>query len=139
MKENRLKCYFVEAKGHDEPNGVAVIAYNAQDAKKWAWAVLGEYVDWIDMRPTITKDANIEGLHDGMVFDGDSDKELWDALHRNIYASLYNATCPRCKTEDTDVYELYDDVFCCSNCEDKLTKKDINNPYKLKLIGSEKE
>jgi len=26
--DEKLRCYFVEAKGHEEPNGVAVIANN---------------------------------------------------------------------------------------------------------------
>ena len=102
--ERKLKCYFVEAKGHDEPNGVAVIAYTAKDAKKYAWSTLMEWIDWIDMRPTISKHANIEGLEEGHVFDCDTNKECWDALFRKVYASLYYVTCPRCKTEDTDAY-----------------------------------
>ena len=134
--ERKLKCYFVEAKGHDEPNGVAVIAYTAKDAKKYAWSTLMEWIDWIDMRPTISKHANIEGLEEGHVFDCDTNKECWDALFRKVYASLYYVTCTRCKTEDTDVYELYEDVFCCENCEEGLTEKDVNNPYKLKMKGN---
>ena len=131
MKEKKLKCYFVEAKGHDEPNGVAVIAYNVQDAKKLGFNYLCEFdVEWIDLRPTICKHANIDELSNGHIFSCDNDKECWDALYRHVYASLYYSTCPRCKTEDIDVHELYDDVFCCDKCEEGLTKKDINNPYK---------
>ena len=129
MNEKTLKCYFVEAKNHDEPNGVSATACNALDAKKYAFPYLAEYdVEWIDMRPRLLKNANIDGLEEGHVFEG-SDKIMHDALYRNVYCSISECTCPNCGNEYTEVREIYPDVFGCDSCEDKLTKEDINNPY----------
>jgi hypothetical protein len=128
--DEKLRCYFVEAKGHEEPNGVAVIANNPGKAKMYAFGYLCQFdVEWVDLRPRITKDANIIGLTDGCVFGDVGDKLLWDALYRHIYAGLYCGVCPNCKTEDVDVREIYDDVFGCDHCEKNLTKESINNPY----------
>ena len=112
MIREELRCFFVEAKGHDEPNGVAVIAYTPGEAKSRAWSYLCQFdIEWVDLRPGITKGANIEGLTDGTIFGDCGDETLWDALYRHIYGSLYFGVCPNCKAEDVAVNEIYDDVF----------------------------
>jgi len=136
IKEVLLRCYFVEAKDMDDPNGVAVIAKNPTDAKRYALTFLAEYdVLWTDLRPSITKNANIEGLSNGMVFGAD-EMDLVDALHRHIYNRVYCLKCPNCGVEETEVYEVYPDVFGCSMCEENLTKESINNPYAKKQEAS---
>jgi len=128
MVEQKLRCYFVcNPKAYDGC-GVAVVTTTAKKAKQLAFRTEPiKDEEWIDLRVNWNKKANIEGLEDGHIFI--DDKEVMDAMYRGIYGATEYMTCPRCGTEDTFVYEVYENVFCCGNCEEGLTKEDINNPY----------
>lgn len=128
------RCYFVECKWADV--GVSVIASSAKEAKKIAFnGYLAQYdAEWIQLRVEWQKKVtDIEDLPIGYIFD--EEEQMMDGLYRGAYAWIEYATCPNCGTEDTRVHEIYDNVFGCDNCEDKLTPKDINNP-RLKQDGS---
>ena len=130
MKEEKLKAYFVRDPWNED-YGVGVIATSSKEAKKFAF--LSEPIEdaeWINLRVRWIKEANVDGLKAGHLFI--TDIESIDAMFRGIYGNLEHVKCPNCDTEDVYVYELWNNVFCCSNCEDKLTKDDVNNPYVLR-------
>ena len=128
MLEKVKRAYYVRDTWNED-YGVGVIATNSKEAKKLAF--LSEPIEdaeWINLRVRWIKDANIEGVNIGHLFI--TDKESLDAMFRGIYGNLEHVKCPNCGTDDVYVYEVWNNVFCCSNCEEGLTKKDINNPYK---------
>lgn len=130
MVEKKLKAYFVRDPWNED-YGVGVIATSSKEAKKLAFLSEPlEDAEWINLRVKWNKDANVEGLNIGHLFI--TDEESIDAMFRGIYGNLEHVKCPKCGTEDVYVYELWNNVFCCSNCENKLTVKDINNPYVLR-------
>lgn len=131
MKRKKLRAYFVDG-DWDRGCGFGIIARSAKEAKKIAYGMDGlDMNDWIELHVKWVRDANIDGLKSGHVFS--TNEEAIDAMFRRVYGSgLEHVKCPNCGTEDTYVFELYENVFGCDNCEDKLTEKDINNPYVLR-------
>jgi len=127
MKEKKLKAYFVDG-DWERGEGFGVIAYNSKEAKKIAFGMDGlDMNEWIELHVKWIREANVEGCKEGQIFI--TNEEALDAMYRGIYGALNHIKCPNCGTDDTYVYELYDDVWCCGNCEESLTKEDINNPY----------
>lgn len=127
MVERKLKAYFVDG-SWERGHGFAVIASTAKEAKKRVYGIEGlDMNSWIELHVKWIKNANIEGCKAGQTFE--TEEEALDAMFRGIYGALDHIKCPRCGTDDIYVYELYDNVWCCNNCEEGLTKEDINNPY----------
>lgn len=80
--------YFVW--GDDDNAGLAVVAHSAREAKKIVYASGELEADWIDIRATWTRSANIEGLTIGIVDDA------YDALRRRMYHHIEEGICDEC-------------------------------------------
>lgn len=105
--------YFVHEK--DETDwGIPVVASTAREAKRIAFATseLSGYW-WIDLRCRWQRHANVDGLPIGIVHD------CMDALRRDIYHWLDDATCDICDKEDTYVESL-DGMAVCIDCAERI-------------------
>lgn len=117
------KGYFVHEK--DEVYGTAVVAISAKEAKKIAFYI-GEFdCDWIDVRVTWMKEANIMDLPIGIV------GEML-GLRRGIYSWIEGGECDICHdvchvnyyppkpSGDKDYAIRYKGQAICGDCEDKM-------------------
>jgi hypothetical protein len=115
-EKTRLRAYFVRVH-KDCEYGVAVIAENVKDAKKQGIESgdIGDIEEYIDIRAVWIKDANIEGLTEGVV---DADV---DALKRGLYSYLEDEECPGCRS---NVSHLENDkgIVLCEECKENGPK-----------------
>jgi hypothetical protein len=62
-KNNVLRCYFAGVRDCYEVGGIAVLAYNSKDAKRFAW---NEWpspdLEYIDLRVLLKKDVNFNKI-----------------------------------------------------------------------------
>ncbi len=90
------KCYFGCIEG--ENTGIAVVAEDLKQAKKFLWHVLSQDYggeDYIDMRVRMMRNARIQDLPVGHVFM--SEEELQDGVERGAYGYLEEGgICKRC-------------------------------------------
>lgn len=112
-EKTRLRAYFVRVH-KDCEYGVAVIAKNVKDAKKQGIESgdIGDIEEYIDIRAVWIKDAQIEGLTEGVV---DADV---DALKRGLYAYLEDAECPECG-DNVGCLENDNGIVLCEECKEK--------------------
>lgn len=83
-----LRAYFVQE--YDDPEGIAVIAETAKDAKKIAYNTGDFPCEWIELRVQWLRNANIEGLEKGVV------EANTDTLRRGLYGVIYGHPCDIC-------------------------------------------
>ena len=107
---NMKRGYFVYEK---DESGVGVIAKSVTDAKQWAHG--GLECEWIDIRVTLVKDANIDGLDYGVV-------ELYEGLRRRFYSYVNDGECEKCGSEG-DIQELNGKCIC-GECYDEIVLGD---------------
>ena len=109
---------------HESEWGIPVVASTASEAKQLAFASseLSGY-SWIDLRCRWQRDANIDGLPIGVVHD------CMDALRRDIYHWMDDATCDICNKGDTYVESL-DGMAVCLDCAERVYYE-WDNPSKI--------
>lgn len=99
------RAYLVRHK--DDNFHIPVVAASAIDAKQIVFA--GSYLDdceLIDLRCWWRRDANVDGLSVGVV------QSFMNALRRDIYRSLEDATCDICGEGNTHVKSVNGKAVC---------------------------
>ncbi|MBE3087127.1 MAG: hypothetical protein IMZ64_13020 [Bacteroidetes bacterium] len=121
-EKTRLRAYFVRVH-KDCEYGIAVIAENIKDAKKQGIESgdIGDIEEYIDVRAVWIKDANIEGLTEGVV-----DAEV-DALKRGLYLYLEDVECPGCG-DNIGHLENDNGIVLCEECKEKHIKENGPKP-----------
>lgn|SRR5574343_1298933 len=103
----KMNCYYVYDKNGE--HGQAVIAADRRKAILEAQNILD--CDYIDIRAKIIKNANIDGLPEGLV-------DLHDALLRKIFDYVYDADCPSCGKSYTTLHrdDNNENKIVCFGC-----------------------
>lgn len=83
-----LRAYIVQE--FDDPEGLAVIAETAKEAKKLAFGTGDFPCEWIELRVQWIREANVEGLQKGVMSD------CLDALRRGIFSFVEDHPCDKC-------------------------------------------
>lgn len=109
----KKRGYFVKVK--DEESGIAVVAINGKEAKKIAYhsGNLTDSIintDWIDIRVTWMRKANVEDLPNGVI----TDEML--ALRRGVYTWVECGECDKC--HEGGQLEMYNNKALCLDCLD---------------------
>jgi hypothetical protein len=86
--------------------GIAVVTTSVKEAKRIAFAAPEINCDWIELRCSWQRNANIDGLPMGVV------EDPIDALRRGIYGYLEDATCDICGKTDTCVQSAHGKAVC---------------------------
>ena len=105
------KGYFVKDKY--EEFGIPVVATSAREAKRIGYAASEMACDWIDVRCSWQRHANVDGLPIGIVHD------FMDALRRDLLHWVEEATCDICDMQDTYVESL-DGMAVCIDCAERI-------------------
>ena len=107
-----IRGYFVIADGAD--SGVGVIASSCTEAKSIAFShEMFEDTEWIELRVTWQKEANVDGLPLGVV------EDPMEGLKRNLYYSAECEDCPKCGNEERFITKVNGEIMC-DQCEDEL-------------------
>lgn len=112
--EKKKRGYFVYEKDGDY--GFPVVATSEREARKIAWQRCDLWCDWIDIRATWKRDANVEDLPIGYVED-----EIL-GLRRGMFDYLEDTKCEVCG-EFVRV-EYHEGKVICSDCLDEKIRKD---------------
>lgn len=121
MSQYTRKGYFAQER--DEVTGIAIVATSAKEAKKIAYYKLN--CDWVDIRVSWRKEANVMDLPVGVIRDNNI------ALRRGVYSWIEEGECDIChekgyvnyyppKPSDDKNYAVrYKGRAICDKCEDK--------------------
>ena len=132
MNQYTRKGYIVQEK--DEVYGIAVVATSSKEAKKIAFNIGELDCDWIDVRVSWRKEANVMDLPIGII----QDDML--ALRRGVYSWIEEEDCDICHdachvnyhppkpSDDKDYAIRHKGQAICGDCEDKM--KDYGNKTK---------
>ncbi len=108
-----MKAYAVVNIWDDDFGTICVIADTQNEAK--SLAIKDERLSdgmYIDLRATVCKNADIEGLNKG-VFDHET-----ELMTRGMFHCCYMMDCPKCGTKETTVNYDNDAGFSCEFCEE---------------------
>ncbi len=118
------KGYLVQEK--DGEYGIAVVATSSKEAKKIAFNSGELNCDYVDVRVSWRKEANVMDLPVGIIQDNDL------ALRRGVYSRIDDGECDICHNasyvsyyppkplNDKDYAVRHRGRAICGNCEDKI-------------------
>jgi len=98
MRPRKLSCYFVDCSGDGE--GIAVVAYTAQAAKKIVWNRGECDGSWIEAKVQKFSDVDISGLPDGHVFG--TQEGMQRGAYQTDCAVCGAVDCGKCSGKEDD-------------------------------------
>lgn len=111
--EKEKRGYFVYEK--DAEYGFPVVATSEREARKLAHGISELDCDWVDIRATWKRDANVKDLPIGYV------KNEILGLRRGFFSYIKDAKCEVCG--EFKCVECHEGKIICNDCLDKTTTK----------------
>lgn len=104
MTQTKLRGYYVCERGAEW--GIPVVATSVKEAKCIGFGASEIDCDWIDLRCTWQREANVTGLPVGII------EDVMDALRRGLYSHIEDGTCDICGADDAYIRSVQGKAMC---------------------------